>query len=79
MKNACIPQAERTTEECLFHWNLVIKAATDEWAKNFAKSIMKQSRRRGWQPTAKQLARMRVMVSDLFVRSAADDELSLIE
>ena len=57
----------------------MIKAATDEWAKNFAKSIMKQSRRRGWQPTAKQLARMRVMVSDLFVRSAADDDLSLIE
>ena len=26
MKHACIPQAERTTEECLFHWNLVIKA-----------------------------------------------------
>ena len=79
MKNAGFPPAERTVDECLFHWNLVIKAATDVWEKDFARSIMKQSRRRGWQPTAKQLARMRVMVSDLFVRSAADDDLSLIE
>jgi hypothetical protein len=68
---------ERNADDCLFHWNLVIKAATDEWAKNFAKSIANQSRRRGWKPTPKQLALMRSMVSALFTHG--DDDLSLIE
>ena len=79
MKHACFPPTERTADECLFHWNLVIKAATDTWAKNFAQSIAKQSRRRGWKPTPKQLNLMRSMVSALFVHWADDDDLSLIE
>lgn len=70
----------RTADECLFHWNLVIRTASDDWAKGFSKSIQGQSRRRGWQPTPKQLIFMRRMVSDLFVHRAEDeDDLSLIE
>lgn len=70
----------RTADECLFHWNAVIKVATDEWAMGFAKSIKGQSRRRGWLPTPKQLNLMRSMVSALFAdRDGADDDPSLIE
>ena len=67
----------RTTEDCLFHWKRVVTSASEEWAKGFAKSIMRQSRRRGWQPTPKQLALMRTMVADLFADH--DDVLTLIE
>lgn len=67
---------ERTADDCLFHWNLVVKAATNDWAKGFAKSIAKQSRRRGWKPSPKQLALMRQMVSALF---QDHDDLPVIE
>ena len=68
---------ERNADDCLFHWNLVIKAASEEWARNFALSIQKQSRRRGWEPSPKQLTLMRSMVSALF--TDGDDDMSLIE
>lgn len=71
---------ERTADECLFHWQTICRVAKDKWATDFAHSIAKQSRRRGWKPTPKQLAFMRRMVSDLFLyRADDDDDLSLIE
>lgn len=70
----------RSTEELLFHWSAVVKQATNAWAKDFAASIAKQSRRRGWNPTPKQAALMQSMVSDLFLHSdQGEDDFSLIE
>jgi hypothetical protein len=67
----------RSIEEALYHMPTVAKLATNEWAKSFAESIVKQSRRRGWQPSAKQSALMQRMVSELFTRR--DDGDALIE
>lgn len=60
-------------ERLLFHWPAVIRAAQEDWAKTFAQSIALQSRRRGWNPSAKQLGIMRRMVAELFQRAAEDD------
>ena len=67
----------RSTEELLWHMPAVAKLATNEWAKSFAESIVKQSRRRGWQPSARQSALMQRMVTELFTRR--DDGDALIE
>jgi hypothetical protein len=67
----------RSIEEALYHMPTVAKLATDAWAKSFAESIVRQSRRRGWRPSAKQLATMQRMVSELFTRR--DDGGALIE
>jgi hypothetical protein len=67
----------RPIEELIWHMPAVSKMATDEWAKSFAESIVRQSRRRGWQPSAKQLALMHRMVSELFTRR--DDGGALVE
>ncbi len=67
----------RSIEEALYHMPTVAKLATNEWAKSFAESIVKQSRRRGWRPSAKQSALMQRMVSELFTRR--DDDGALIE
>ena len=67
----------RSIEEALYHMPTVARLATDTWAKGFAESIVRQSRRRGWRPSAKQLALMRRMVGELFTRR--DDGGALIE
>ena len=66
----------RSTEELLFHMPTVARRARDEWAKAFAESVVKQARRRNWHPSAKQLAMMQRMVSELFT---GPDEGALIE
>lgn len=72
--------APRTTEELLFHWSAVVQRAKNTWAKDFAASIAKQSRRRGWKPTPKQAALMQRMVSELFIHADhGEDDLTLIE
>jgi hypothetical protein len=45
----------------------------DGWAGEFAASISRQSRRRGWQPSEKQIETMRRIVRDL--RAPAEMEL----
>lgn len=60
-------------ERLLFHWPSVIGQARTEWASGFAASIAKQSRRKGWRPTDRQLGMMRRMVSDLFSQSGRHD------
>ncbi len=67
----------RCIEELIWHMPTVAKLATNEWAKSFAESIVRQSRRRGWQPSAKQLALMQRMVGELFTRR--DDGDALVE
>lgn len=69
-------------EELLWSWPSVCKAADTEWSRGFALSIMRQSRRRNWRPTEKQMVLMQRMVAALYERkdSAAEpDDFPLIE
>lgn len=63
------------------HWPMVMRKATDQWAKQFAFSIWKQSGRKGWRPTLKQRQVMRAMVRELFTSGVLgdEDEIHLIE
>ena len=81
MKHANFPEiGERTVDELLFWWPNITAKAKGEWERGFTKSILLCSRRRGWQPTAKQLGIMRRMVADWFSGPPrAADELPLIE
>lgn len=64
-------------ERLLHHMPTVAALAENEWAKTFATSILRQSRRRGWRPSPKQEAMMRRLVADLF--AGTDEEMELIE
>jgi hypothetical protein len=67
-------------DELLFHMPTVARAAKSGWAKDFAGSVLRQSRRRGWQPSEKQLAVMRKLVGEMFYcPGSADDDVTLIE
>jgi hypothetical protein len=69
-------------ERLLFHWPVVMQRATTDFARGFSSSIAKQSRRRGWTPSTKQLAIMRELVSDLFAHAPGhdlEDDFDLIE
>jgi len=67
----------RTVEELLFHWPQVVRLATNDWAKGFALSIARQSRRRNWKPTPRQICIMQRMVAELFQHRG--DDFDLIE
>lgn len=56
----------RPVDELLWSWPTVCRMATNEWAKGFALSIMKQSKRRNWNPSPKQHALMNNMVNELY-------------
>lgn len=67
-------------ERLLFFMPSVALHAEKTWAKDFALSVSKQSRRRNWTPSHKQLSVMRGLVSDLFAHSSDDGgDLELIE
>lgn len=53
-------------EELLWSWPTVCKAATNDWAKSFALSIARQSRRKNWKPSPKQHALMMRMVNEVY-------------
>ncbi len=61
-------------ERLLHHLPTVAQLAEEAWAKGFAQSVLKQSRRKGWTPSAKQLPVMRGLVNDLFTRASDDEE-----
>jgi hypothetical protein len=71
----------RPIEELLFYMTTVAKQASSEWEANFARSILKQSKRPTWNPSEKQLWTMRRMVSDLFLPNGvnANDDIDLID
>lgn len=78
MKHATFPNTgQRSAEECLFWMPRIASMATNAWAKDFASSVVKQSRRRGWQPSGKQLGVMRRLVAELFQHEA--DDFTVIE
>lgn len=81
MNRQDLPATSRNLEELLFHMPTVARVAKTEWAKGFALSVVKQSHRRNWKPTAKQYALIRQLVSELFSRphDHADGEVHLLE
>lgn len=56
--------------------NVVACDASDPWARNFARSILVQSRRPRWEPSPKQVGVMRRLVIGL---RRLDDDPVLIE
>lgn len=69
-------------ERLLFHMPAVARSAGSEWTKGFAKSVIKQSYRKGWKPSPKQLSVMRELVSDLFIHAPdaeQEGDIQLIE
>ncbi|SNR24159.1 hypothetical protein EYF88_01735 [Paracoccus sediminis] len=71
-----------SVDELMWSWPTVCKAAKDEWARGFALSIAKQSKRRNWKPSPKQHALMMRMVNEVY-RDRGDfdgtDDFPLIE
>ena len=72
---------DRELDEILIiYWPRVLRRVMapdgDEWARGFARSIARQSKRRDWKPSPKQAWIMRRMVQELF---ETDEELELIE
>lgn len=67
-------------ERLLHHMPTVARLAENDWTKGFAQSVIRQSYRKGWTPSLKQLPVMRELVSDLF-RHASNEggDLDLIE
>ncbi len=67
--------------ECLlFYMPSVALQVENKWAKGFAQSVTKLSRRKGWKPSPKQLSIMRGLVSDLFAYGRNDGgDFDLIE
>ncbi len=61
-------------ERLLHYMPTVAEQAGETWAKGFARSIVRQSRRRGWKPTEKQLPVMQRLVSELFTDRCTDPE-----
>ena len=67
-------------ERLIYHMPAVAQHSQNEWASGFARSIMRQSRRKGWRPSPKQLPIMRELVSDLFTDNGDEEEdIQLIE
>lgn len=71
----------RPIEELLFYMKTVAAQASSEWEANFARSILRQSKKPTWTPSEKQLWTMRRMVSDLFSPNGvnANDDIDLID
>lgn len=76
-----LPATSRNLEELLFHMPTVARLAKTDWAKGFALSVVKQSNRRNWTPSAKQYALIRQLVSELFSRpyDQSSEDVDLIE
>lgn len=60
-------------ERALFHWHAVVRTAPHGWARDFALSIAKASRRPWWRPTDRQAQAMRRMVAELFTGAGGND------
>lgn len=67
----------RSVDELLFHMPSVARRG-DGWARGFATSILRHSRRKGWAPSLRQSALMHRLVEELFAY-ADGNELDLIE
>ncbi len=64
--NQVLPVERMTLDELLFRLGDALRyRRLDGWAEGFAGSISRQSRRRGWGPSEKQLHHMRQIVREL--------------
>lgn len=59
------PPPLRPVAELLRLWPEVIGSAPEGWPRNFALSIQKARRKKGWQPSERQLIWMRLLVAEL--------------
>lgn len=67
-------------DRLIYHMPAVAERAENTWAKGFALSVVRQSRRRNWKPSPKQLSVMCGLVSDLFTYASDEgDDFDLIE
>ncbi|MGR3368747.1 MAG: hypothetical protein ACU0CC_04865 [Sagittula sp.] len=66
-------------ERLLFHMPTIAEKSENQWPRSFAQSIVRQSRRRGWKPSTKQLSMMRRLVSDLFVHGYEGGDTDVLE
>lgn len=57
-------QIAPSIEELLWSWPGVIRSAPEGWPRSFALSIARQSKRKSWTPTEKQLDIMKRMVAE---------------
>lgn len=66
-------------ERLLHHMPTVAERAESDWVKGFAHSVLRQSRRRGWFPSQRQVSMMSGLVTDLFINGDDGGELNVIE
>jgi hypothetical protein len=58
------PVTRAELNKLLRQWPVVMRLATDDWAKEFAFSVWNQSGQSNWLPTLKQTKVMRTMVRE---------------
>ncbi|MEM0978430.1 MAG: hypothetical protein AAGJ34_12915 [Pseudomonadota bacterium] len=63
-------------DRLIWYMRTVIQRSENSWDRNFAKSILKQSKRKTWQPSPKQIKMMHRLVDELF---ASSENLEVIE
>ena len=67
-------------DRLVYHMSTVAEHTTGEWARNFARSIIRQSRRRNWKPSSKQVEIMRKLVADVFAQNPDEPgDISVLE
>ena len=60
-------------ERLLHHMPTIARRAENDWAGNFARSIIRQSKRRNWKPSPKQLSIMSRLVGELFAHAGNEE------
>lgn len=66
----------RPIEVLLHHMPTIADRAENAWARDFSRSILRQSKRRHWNPSPKQREIMDRLVNELF---GQEEELIVIE
>ena len=69
---------ESEIERLIWWMPKIAETARNTWARDFALSILRQSRRPGWRPSPRQAECMSRLVADLFAH-VGDDNLVVIE
>ena len=65
-------------ERLIYHIQSVASEAANEWAKGFALSKVRHSRRHRWKPSTKQIEVMSRLVAELFAEKQ-EGEIVVIE
>lgn len=66
-------------ERLIHYMPTIAQRSENEWARGFAQSIVRQSRRRAWRPSPKQMSMMKKLVTDLFSHGYEGGDFDLIE